>query len=258
MRKTLTFLMKKSKFSTTNLIAGAVIVLNFIFFTGCKKSAAIEDVIKPADNICPIVELNGNAEIWLNVDGIFIDPGATATDNVDGNITNKIQRFGSLNTQIPGRYQYYYDVRDQANNLGEQVRTIHVGDDTTGLPPSLHAEFLYGDYLRSSAYPLDAPGDSLGKIFPAQIYYNNQLNNVIVLQGFFGDHALLLKNSTSDGIFWYNGSFDTRKYQWVINGSCQLNISTHVLYVSFSTGWYSTDNELVGNLNYYEEQYTKI
>ncbi len=82
------------------------------------------------DTVVPVITLNGNATMAVNVGGSFADPGATATDNVDGDISANITVNGSVNTAVAGSYQLTYDVSDAAGNAASQVtRTVNVTSD---------------------------------------------------------------------------------------------------------------------------------
>ena len=81
----------------------------------------------PADTIRPVITLSGSAAISLVQGGSFTDPGATATDNVDGNITNRIVKTGAVNVAVVGSYILRYDVSDNAGNAAISVtRTVTV------------------------------------------------------------------------------------------------------------------------------------
>ena len=84
-----------------------------------------------ADTTAPVITLNGSATINVNVGSSFTDPGATATDNVDGNLTSSIVVTGSVNTSSVGTYTLNYNVSDAAGNAATQVsRTVNVVDGT--------------------------------------------------------------------------------------------------------------------------------
>jgi len=55
-----------------------------------------------ADTTPPVITLIGNPEITVETGSIYSDPGATATDDVDGDITAHIVVAGSVNTAVPG------------------------------------------------------------------------------------------------------------------------------------------------------------
>ena len=84
-----------------------------------------------ADTTAPVITLNGSATINVNVGNSFTDPGATATDNIDGNLTSSIVVTGSVNTNSVGSYTLNYNVSDAAGNAATQVsRTVNVVDGT--------------------------------------------------------------------------------------------------------------------------------
>ncbi|MCH3881374.1 immunoglobulin-like domain-containing protein [Tenacibaculum aquimarinum] len=88
-----------------------------------------------ADTTAPIITLNGSSTMNLNVGDSFTDPGATATDNVDGDLTSSIVVTGTVNTALAGTYTLNYNVSDTAGNAATQVsRTVNVNEpvaDTT-------------------------------------------------------------------------------------------------------------------------------
>lgn len=81
------------------------------------------------DDVQPVLVLNGNAFLTLNQGQTFHDPGATAFDNVDGDISNRVQVIGSVDTATIGLYELVYEVGDRAGNFAEpQTRTVNVQD----------------------------------------------------------------------------------------------------------------------------------
>ncbi|PHR70071.1 MAG: peptidase S8 [Lutibacter sp.] len=85
-----------------------------------------------ADTTAPVITLTGASTINLNAGDSYTDQGATATDNVDGNLTSSIVTTGAVNTATPGTYTINYNVSDAAGNAATQVsRTIIVTDNTS-------------------------------------------------------------------------------------------------------------------------------
>ena len=78
----------------------------------------------------PVITLNGDAVIEIYMGSTFVDPGATAYDEEDGNITNLIQVSGSVDTNTHGTYVLAYNVTDtNGNSAAVVVRTINVVDN---------------------------------------------------------------------------------------------------------------------------------
>lgn len=78
------------------------------------------------DTIPPNITLKGSPIIRLLVGDTFLDPGTTATDNQDGDITSKVQTTSTVNTSTPGNYTVTYTVSDSAGNKTEISREVRV------------------------------------------------------------------------------------------------------------------------------------
>ena len=91
-------------------------------------SDTFEDTIVILDSEIPLITLIGDASINLILGDIFIDPGATALDEVDGDITANIVVGGdTVDTTVEGVYVITYDVTDAQGNEAIQVtRTVNV------------------------------------------------------------------------------------------------------------------------------------
>jgi len=83
----------------------------------------------------PIITLVGEATINLTVGDPYTDQGATANDNLDGNITAAIVKGGAtVNTATAGSYVITYNVKDAAGNAAIEVtRTVVVTAFDSGL-----------------------------------------------------------------------------------------------------------------------------
>ena len=87
---------------------------------------ATESIVT-ADTTLPTIALIGSATVRLTVGDNYIDAGATANDNKDGEITNKITTTNQVNPAIEGTYIVAYNVKDTANNSAVPViRTVIV------------------------------------------------------------------------------------------------------------------------------------
>ncbi|MDT0557893.1 DUF5011 domain-containing protein [Ichthyenterobacterium sp. W332] len=85
------------------------------------------------DTTAPVITLNGSATVNINVGGTYTEQGATATDNIDGDLTGSIVIGGdTVNTGTAGTYVVTYNVSDNAGNAAtEVIRTVNVAADTT-------------------------------------------------------------------------------------------------------------------------------
>lgn len=76
------------------------------------------------DTTAPVITLNSSNPMNLNVGDVFTDPGATATDNVDGLVP--VTPSGSVNTASAGVYTITYTATDAALNTATATRTVNV------------------------------------------------------------------------------------------------------------------------------------
>ena len=85
----------------------------------------IKDIVS-VDNEKPVITLLGDNPMVINLGASFMDPGATAMDNVDGNITNRIIKTTNLNINTAGTYKITYVVSDISGNKTSRDRIINV------------------------------------------------------------------------------------------------------------------------------------
>jgi len=85
------------------------------------------------DTIGPVITLEGNSTVNLSTEDTYTEAGATAEDNVDGDLTESIVIGGdTVDTTTPGSYEVTYDVIDTSGNEAAQVvRTVIVVDLTS-------------------------------------------------------------------------------------------------------------------------------
>ncbi len=95
----------------------------------------------PLDTIPPVITLMGEENIAVLLGQQYTDPGATAVDDVDGEITGKIVVMNSVNTNTAGSYTVTYNVTDQAGNHAVELRrTVHVNEPVVETPPTPEPE----------------------------------------------------------------------------------------------------------------------
>lgn len=80
------------------------------------------------DKIDPIITILGDNPVTLNVGSTYIDAGATALDDIDGDVTNSITTTGTIVPSIVGTYAITYTAEDEAGNIASITRTVNVID----------------------------------------------------------------------------------------------------------------------------------
>ena len=85
--------------------------------------------VEDTDTTKPVIELIGG-DVILRLGETYNELGATATDDVDGNLTNSIVISGEVG-EAKGTYTITYNVTDSSNNKANEVtRTVYVVDPT--------------------------------------------------------------------------------------------------------------------------------
>ncbi|MFA5021654.1 MAG: immunoglobulin-like domain-containing protein [Patescibacteria group bacterium] len=107
----------------------------------------------------PVITLLGTDPVTINRNQTYTDAGATALDDVDGDLTSAIVTVNPVNTAVVGTYVITYDVTDTNGSAATQVtRTVKVQD----LPPVItllgsnpQAIMLNDAYVEAGATALD-------------------------------------------------------------------------------------------------------
>lgn len=79
----------------------------------------------PTESI-PQITLNGDKEIKIKVGETYTDLGATATDSIDGSLTSKIVKSGTVDTSTAGEYKITYTVKNSSGKEASVTRTVIV------------------------------------------------------------------------------------------------------------------------------------
>ena len=96
-----------------------------IYDSSGNKSEAVRH-IKIVDDVAPEITLNGSAVTSVIIGNSYIEKGATAIDNKDGDITANIKVTGNVNTSVEGTYTITYEVSDLSGNVATEHRKVIV------------------------------------------------------------------------------------------------------------------------------------
>jgi hypothetical protein len=80
------------------------------------------------DTTPPTITLLGENPVTITVGSTYDDAGATASDDIDGDLSANIQTVSTVNTDVVGTYTVTYNVSDNAGNTAEEIRTVTVTD----------------------------------------------------------------------------------------------------------------------------------
>ena len=94
-----------------------------------KKTATQTIKVEVRDKKAPEITLNGDAEMTVEAGSEFSDPGYTATDNCDGDITDSVKVSGDkVDKDKAGKYTVTYEVSDSSGNKATATRVVSVYD----------------------------------------------------------------------------------------------------------------------------------
>ncbi len=82
--------------------------------------------IIPDDKEYPTLVLSKASTYFLKVNSTYIEPGFSAKDNIDGDITGKVKVKSNVDTSKSGEYTVEYEVSDRAGNKTKMVRKVIV------------------------------------------------------------------------------------------------------------------------------------
>jgi len=129
-----------------------------------------------ADTTPPVIMLTGSASVAIHLNTIYVDAGATALDNVDGNLIGSIVVNDGVNAFAIGSYQVSYNVSDAYGNAATQVvRMVNVVAAGTPLAAAMAGSGAAGavdgtGLLAQFNQPHGLVVDQSGNIFVADSY----------------------------------------------------------------------------------------
>lgn len=95
------------------------------------------------DRSAPEIELTGGEYITIPAGESYTDPGYTATDDGDGDVTDQVTVSGMVNPYALGSYTLTYTVTDSYGNTSTAVRTVTVDDDGSGNYAVVNGRTIY-------------------------------------------------------------------------------------------------------------------
>jgi peptidoglycan/xylan/chitin deacetylase (PgdA/CDA1 family) len=104
-----------------NILLSAVIISGVLIQTNVLAFDALS-----RDRTPPIITIVGNNPMTITVGEMYVDAGATAADNIDGDLTPSIRTINTVNTKHTGSYIVVYRVADKSRNLATAIRRVSV------------------------------------------------------------------------------------------------------------------------------------
>ena len=87
----------------------------------------VTEATRSFDATPPVITLKGDSPVTIGLGSTYVDTGATATDDVDGDLISSIIVVNTVDTSAAGSYKVIYNVSDRAGNAAaEVVRIVNV------------------------------------------------------------------------------------------------------------------------------------
>ena len=93
------------------------------------SATSVTRTVNVVDVSAPVITILGSNPATLNAGSVYSDAGATAIDDVNGNVTSNIITTGAVNPNVLGTYTIIYTVEDTAGNEATATRIINVIDN---------------------------------------------------------------------------------------------------------------------------------
>lgn len=173
--------------------------------------------ITVVDTTKPEIKLNGDDKITILLNEKYTDKGATAKDNYDGDITDKIESENNIDNTKVGEYKVKYKVSDTSGNTVEIERTVIVKKPNIVVKEN-NSE---NKEVKKEVNPLN---------YNNTVTKNNFTSNGIYIEGYKkdNDNAFTIKlndsytyNMTSLGSSKYKGTIDLSNVE---NGTYNVSI----------------------------------
>ena len=110
-----------------------------------KKHISRKVAVNVVDTQAPVINLTGDTEITIEAGNSYEEAGFSASDNYDGDITDKVEISGEVDTYTTGDTTIVYSVKDSSGNEAFAERVVHV-EDTTAPQIALYSGDVY--YIR--------------------------------------------------------------------------------------------------------------
>lgn len=146
-------------------------------------------------NAPPVITLLGDNPLEVQAGAPFVDPGVTALDNVDGDITHRVVSGGKVDTSKLGEYALTYTVSDAAGNSAAPVQRVVRVVDTT--PPVITVLGSNPAFVGVSATYQDA-GATAHDVFEGDLSASLEIVDNVV-NGVPGAYSVSYSASDSSG-----------------------------------------------------------
>ena len=170
---------------TVNTTVFGTYYITYTATDSSNNTTVAKRTVKVADTIKPVIKLIGSSSMTLQLNSTYTEPGATATDNYDGDLTAQIVIDGTVNTAVASTYTITYTVKDSYGNITVAKRTVKVADTVKPVITILGGTSvtvpIYGTYTELGATATDnLDGDITARIITTGTVDTNVLGTYYI------------------------------------------------------------------------------
>ncbi len=161
-----------------------------IIDTKTESSSDVEKSMPKEDTAPPVITLNGDKEQFVHVGQKWVG-GCTATDDIDGDITDKVSIDGAVDIYTSGTYRVTYTVTDNSGKTTTEIQTVTVSDyDYAAEKAADKSKVIYLTFD-------DGPGPYTQQLLDILDKYNVKATFFVTNQ--FSDYQDLIKDEYAAG-----------------------------------------------------------
>ena len=164
---------------TVDMNTTGTYVLTYSVADAAGNEANASRTVTVVDTTHPVLTLLGDANMSQAKDSAWVDPGATASDSLDGNLTSSITITGTVDVNTTGVYTLTYSISDGASNEANATRVVNVGQASThnaDLNASVQLQMLW---VEPGTFTMGSPTTETGRST------NETEHNVTLTKGFY-------------------------------------------------------------------------
>lgn len=177
-------------------------VITYVVMDSSGNMAAVERKIPYYDPLPPEIQLEGGEIMTIAAGTVWAEPGFQASDNADGDISDKVTVDGEVIWYQPGVYEISYLVSDTYGNVTQAIRSVEV----TAQPrpetkyPKGKAIYLTFD---------DGPGPCTGELLDLLRRYGVKATFFVTDSGYDGTMWRIADEGHSIGIHTMTHDYNT-------------------------------------------------
>lgn len=175
-------------------------VITYTVMDSSGNPASVQREIPYFDPLPPEIILEGEEQMSIICGTVYTEPGFSASDNADGDMTEQVAVEGEVLWYQPGTYEVAYTVADTYGNVTQKIRKIEVivGEQPTVVWPKGKVIYLTFD---------DGPGPDTGRLLDVLKKYGVKATFFVTDSGYDSMMRRIVNEGHSIGIHTINHDY---------------------------------------------------